>query len=236
MKTTLRLALGILAGLLLLTSCNNDTEKIVATWPDGSPQIVHTLMGKDNNAVKIAERRYYENGQLQYEKHYNAKDSQPDGTWTFYYEDGKTFAEGRFDADHTQGTDWKLTSRDGADYGNGTDSLRVAELGDAENPATVFFYHDSTMTIRQFYSTGTLRSEGKMVNGLREGPWNFYFANGNPQTEATFANGKEEGTYTVYRENGVPYYRGQYKEGKRIGTWELYDDQANLVSTQEYGK
>lgn len=236
MKTTTRLALAVLSGIVILTSCKNEEEKVVATWPGGSPQIVYTLQGKDDKAVKVAERRYYENGQLQCEKHYDAKDSKPSGTWTFYYDNGHRFAEGHFDANHPRGTEWKLTTRDGADYGVGSDSVRVAELGDAENPATIFFYRDSIVTVRQFYSTGALRCEGKTVNGLREGLWKFYFSNGSPQTEASFVGGKEEGTYTVYRENGIPYYRGEYKAGRRIGNWELYDENANMVSTQDYGK
>lgn len=235
MKSTTHLALGVLTGfLLLLTSCNNNTEKIVATWPDGSPQIVQTLHGKADAAVRVAERRYYENGQLQCEKHYDTKTGMPEGTWRFYHDNGVCFAEGHFDASHPQGYNWKLTNRDGDAIGGDADSVSVIEMGDAENPATLYFYHDSTTTLRQFYSTGVLRSEGIIVNGQREGLWQFFFANGRPQTEATFVGGKEEGAYTVYRENGVPYYRGMYKAGRRIGTWELYDEQANLVSTQEY--
>ena len=230
------IATGMFAAILLLTGCKNQNEKIVATWPDGSPQIVYTMHGKNDKAVKIGERRYYENGQLQCEKHYESKHAMPEGTWTFFYENGKTFAQGHFDAAHPLGTEWHLFTREGNDYETGADSVCVAELGEAENPATVFFYHDSAMTVRQFYSTGALRCQGMTVNGLREGMWQFYFANGSPQTEATFVGGKEEGTYTVYRENGVPYYRGQYKEGRRIGTWELYDEEANLMSTQDYGK
>lgn len=234
MRSTTRIALAVLAGIVILTSCKNEEEKVVATWPDGSPQIVHQLRGKKENAVKVAERRYYENGKLQCEKHYTEDGMNAQGQWQFYYDNGQLFAQGNFDSQHPLGDSWQFRTRDGADYTDGVDSLKVAELGDAENPATVFFYRDSTITLRQFYSTGALRSQGEIVAGQREGVWVFYFANGSKQTEATFVNGKEEGTYTVYRENGVPYYRGQYRDGKRTGTWELYDEAANLVSTQEY--
>lgn len=233
-RDRLKISLGITFVAILFAGCKQTSEKVIATWPDGSPQIVYIMKGKDKQAVKIAERRYYENGQLQCEKHYDAATTKPDGTWVFYYDNGQRFAEGHFDANHPMGKDWKLLTHDGVDYAVGCDSLRVSELGDAENPATIFFYRDSTLTIRQFYSTGALRSEGNLINGLREGPWHFLFANGTPQTEATFIGGKENGTYTVYRENGVPFYRGQYKDGHRIGTWELYDEDANLVSTQKY--
>lgn len=235
MKSTTRLALGVLTGfLLLLTSCNNNTEKIVATWPDGSPQIVQTMQGKEDHAIRVAERRYYENGQLQCEKHYDAKVGSPQGTWRFYFDDGTLFAEGHFDATHPLGNQWHLHTREGGTIDGDADSVRVMELGDAENPATLYFYRDSTVTLRQFYSTGILRSEGRIINGQREGRWQFFFANGRPQTEATFIGGKEDGAYTVYRENGVPYYRGMYKAGRRIGIWELYDEEAHLISTQKY--
>ena len=115
-----------------------------------------------------------------------------------------------------------------------SDSIVVAELGENENPATVFFYRDSTAILRQYYSTGAMRSEGKLVGGLREGVWHFFFSNGMKQVEATYHQGKEEGMYTVYRENGIPYYRGMYHDGRRTGVWELYDEEANLTSTQQY--
>lgn len=221
---------------LAVTACNHDTEKVVADWPDGSPQIVYVMRGKEGKAVKIAERRYYENGELQCEKFYTAQGTAPDGEWSFYHDNGRLFARGKFDATHPQGGVWHFYTREGASYLDAVDSVRVVELGEVENPATVYFYHDSTMTIRQFYSTGMLRCQGSMVNGQREGLWQFYFSNGQLQTEATFTGGKENGTYTVYRENGVPYYRGQYRLGTRVGAWELYDEQANLISTQQYDR
>ena len=220
---------------LLLVSCDRSYDKVVATWPDGSPHIVQTMKGKEDKAVKIGETRYYENGQKQCEKHYTGEGSRPDGDWSFYYMDGQLFACATFAPRTPTGSNWKFYTPEGNDYDSeGLDSIRVAELGEGETPATVFFYHGDNTVLRQFYSIGTLRAEGSLRKGVKEGVWKFFFSNGAPQVEATFVNGREEGTYIVYHENGTPFYRGMYHEGKRTGTWEVYDKNAELVGKQEY--
>jgi len=129
---------------------------------------------------------------------------------------------------------WQFTDAKGNPLVKDYDSLRVVELGNDGHPATVCFYKGQTERWYQYYSSMQLRSEGTMVNGLREGQWVFYFPNGSPQAESVFIGGKEEGPYKVYRENGIPYYIGQYHEGQRTGTWEIYAPDGQLIQTQEY--
>lgn len=223
-----------LATTLFFCACKNEREEIISTWEDGTPQVVVKLKGKGDKAVKVSETRYYEDGTVQYEKLYAGKDSHPDGIWHYYYPNGKLFAEGKFDQQHKLGENWAIYNTQGAPYAEG-DSIRVVEFNEMETPATVcYFQPEGKQLMVQFYSNGSLRSQGLLVNEQREGEWNFFFSNGIPQTEATFVNGKEEGPYTVYRENGVPFYRGQYHEGRRVGVWEVYDEQANLLTTQNY--
>lgn len=226
--------IGSLAATLLLAGCSSETEKVVSRWPDGTPQIVQIIKGSDDNPVKVCERHYYANGQLQCDKHYESRHGRRDGQWCFYYPDGTLFADAHFDARHQMGYDWSFHLNENNGGSNASDSIVVAELGENENPATVYFYRDSTTILRQYYSTGAMRSEGALVGGLREGVWHFFFSNGMKQVETTYRQGKEEGMYTVYRENGVPYYRGMYHDGRRTGVWELYDEEANLASTQQY--
>lgn len=221
--------------LLAATACDREHEKVVSTWEDGSPQLVIKYRGGEQHPIKTAETRFYHNGKTQYEKHYTGDKSTPDGTWSYYYDSGNIFATADFDKEHPYGSNWVFLDPTGNNFFSGsTDSIRVLELSEYETPATVCFYHDSTQNLFQFYSTCVLRSQGKIINGQREGQWQFFFANGQPQTVATFIGGKEEGEYIVYHENGIPFYRGLYREGHRTGTWEVYDEEANLVATQEY--
>jgi antitoxin component YwqK of YwqJK toxin-antitoxin module len=229
--------LTALAILLLLAACNNNNEfeRVMSTWPDGSNQIVFVMKGNEKKAVKIAERRYYENGQLQYEKHFSGKDSHLDGKALYYYPTGELFASGDYSHNHTKGNDWSILDRQGNPYLQGDfDSIIINDFSEYGTPATVIFYQANTQFTYQFYSNCALRSSGKTVDGKREGPWLFYHPNGLLQTEAAFTAGRENGKYTVYRDNGIPYYCGLYENGKRTGEWEFYDDEGNIAQRQKF--
>ena len=128
---------------------------------------------------------------------------------------------------------WTITDANGNELVTDYDSMRVVELGEDGHPATVIYFKQGRQTCLQFYSNMALRGRGDIVDGQREGMWQYYFANGTLQAEATFVAGLEDGPYRVYRENGVPYYIGQYKNGARVGTWEVYDPAGNLVEKME---
>ena len=130
---------------------------------------------------------------------------------------------------------WQFTNPDGSPLVPDADSLRVVEHGPEGHPMTVCFHIGEQQRWLQFYSNMAVRSDGMVINGLREGLWLFYYPDGTKQTEYAFVGGKEEGPYRVYRENGVPYYVGQCREGRRVGTWEVYDANGNLSTTQDYG-
>lgn len=144
-------------------------------------------------------------------------------------------ADGSLTATHNVRTDkWSITDAQGHEPVVEYDSMRVVEAGEDGHPMTVVYYTGNQQRWLQYFSTMQLRSEGTMVDGVREGRWVFYHPNGNIQCEATFIGGKEEGAYRVYRENGAPYYFGQYSGGQPVGLWEVYDQDGNLVEKTEY--
>lgn len=130
---------------------------------------------------------------------------------------------------------WQFTNADGTPLVPDADSTRVVERGPDGHPMTVCFHIGEQQRWLQFYSNMQLRSEGTVINNLREGLWVFYYPDGTKQTEYAFVAGKEEGPYRVFRENGIPYYVGQCRQGRRVGTWEVYDANGNLATTQDYG-
>ena len=144
-------------------------------------------------------------------------------------------ADGSVTATHKVGTDeWTIAKADGSEVVADYDSMRVVEVSESGHPMTVVYYTGNQQRWLQYFSTMQLRSEGTLVDGVREGRWVFYHPNGNIQCEATFIGGKEEGTYRVYRDNGAPYYIGQYESGRPVGLWEVYDAEGNLVEKTEY--
>ena len=130
--------------------------------------------------------------------------------------------------------EWRFVGADGNDLVKGYDSLRVVEIDSTGSPVTVCFYLGQEQLWLQFYPDMSKRSEGRIVDGLREGSWAYYFPNGSVQAEATYMKGLEEGLYVVYRENGIPYYRGYYHAGQESDTWEFYDANGTLISTKTY--
>lgn len=152
-------------------------------------------------------------------------------TETFSADDGSVKAE------HKEGTDqWRITGPDGREVVTDYDSMRVVEVSEDGHPMTVCYFKGKEQQWLQYYSTMAKRSEGRMVDGRREGRWVYYHPDGSVQTECTFAGGVEEGPYKVLREGGIPYYIGQYTHGRRTGRWEVYDEDGNLVTTKEYGE
>lgn len=146
-------------------------------------------------------------------------------------------ADGSVTATHKLKSDqWKIVDARGQEPMTDYDSMRVVEVGEDGHPMTIVYYKGNEQLHLQYYSTMQLRSQGRVVDGQREGHWAFYHPSGIVQSECDFVNGLEQGPYHVYRENGVPYYIGQYNQGRPTGTWEIYDPEGNMVGTKEYGE
>ncbi|MGX8713493.1 MAG: toxin-antitoxin system YwqK family antitoxin [bacterium] len=149
-------------------------------------------------------------------------------------DDGAVVATCQYSGHDSLHAVWQFKDANGNPLVANYDSLRIIERGPEGHPQTVCFHIGNEQRWMQFYTTMQLRSEGKVVNGQREGAWTFYYPDGIKQCEATFVAGLEEGPYHVYRENGVPYYIGQYHNGERTGTWEIYNPDGSLAGKQEY--
>ena len=81
---TLRTALSLLPAFFLL-SCS--THKFVAaSHPNNKPEVVVYMKGKGEEAVKVMEKVYYPNGQLEYVGRF--ENGVEHGLWEYYYENG----------------------------------------------------------------------------------------------------------------------------------------------------
>ncbi|MDQ3099941.1 MAG: hypothetical protein M3R08_01020 [Bacteroidota bacterium] len=80
----LRSFLPLLIGILLI-SCS--TQKYVAaSHPNGRPEVVIYMKGKGEEALKVMEKVYYSNGQMEYVGHF--ENGVENGEWVYYYENG----------------------------------------------------------------------------------------------------------------------------------------------------
>ncbi len=229
------LALLILAALTALPSaCHKNQEKVISQYPNGQTKLEYTVVdGPNGTQIRVGERSYYEDGQLMYDKHF--KDEKPDGQWKFYYADGTLYAEGNFADNHQTGTDWKFYNTDGKPLYDGEyDHIEILESTADFRPLAISFHNGNQEMRFQFNENYTIHDRGAVINGKKEGRWEFFYANGQLQLEAIYHDDKPDGAYNSYRENGIPYFRGFYINGKRANVWEFYDDQGELAGTQNF--
>lgn len=226
-----------LAVAALSASCGRVREEVVSKYPDGTPELVYLVKGKDADKVRVGEKMFYTNGKLRAEKHFTGRDERPNGTWNYYYDDGKLFAKGSFEENAAFGTDWTFYRPNGENFFTGRcDSVKVVEMGTMTIPGTVYCYAGDSIHVVQFFENFAVRGEGLMVNNFLQGKWQSFYPNGNLMLEAIYIDGKENGIYNSYRENGIPYFRGLYINGLRAGIWEFYDMEGNLSGTKDFDK
>ena len=87
----------------------------------------------------------------------------------------------------------------------------------------------------EFYEDGTVKMEGAMRDGHREGEWKAFFPDGKPQSIGSFKDGLRSGSSVVYYETGNKMMEGQYSEGKHVGVWKYYEETGNLLKEVDYG-
>ena len=236
-KTIISNLLAIGAFAVMAISCHRPYDTVFSTYPDGSKKLVFTVVdGKGGEMTRVGEKMYYENGNIMYEKHF--KDDKPTGQWCYRYDNGQLHASGTFlsgdSNDH--GTAWVFYDRDGKEFVEDYDSMRVLQYAADRRPISVSYYVGKTETRYQFNDNYTINAHGVVVDGKKDGPWLFFYANGQTMLEARYTDGVENGAYVSYRENGVPYFRGFYINGQRANIWEFYDEHGNLVGTKDFDK
>ena len=75
----------LVPAILLLSACT--THKFVAaSHPNEKPEVVIYMKGKGEEAVKVMEKVYYPNGQLEYVGRF--ENGVEHGVWEYYYENG----------------------------------------------------------------------------------------------------------------------------------------------------
>lgn len=219
---------------MLFAACNRPYDAVYSTYKDGSPKLVFIVVdGKGGEMTRLGEKMFYENGNLMYEKHF--KGDKPTGDWKFYYENGKLHAEGNFDKNDSIGSGWKFFNDKGEDFYAGEyDSMAVLDFTADHRPLSVSYYKGDSEMRFQFNENYTINTKGIVKNGLKEGRWEFYYANGQKMLEANYSGGIKNGAYNSYRENGVPYFRGFYINDERANIWEFYDEAGNFAGQKDY--
>lgn len=224
-----------LAVAALAAACHRPYDSVFSTYPDGSPKLVFTVIdGKNGEMTRVGEKMYYENGNIMYEKHF--KNDKPTGEWRYCYDNGQLHTSGTFQSGDSNdfGTGWKFYDRDGKEFVSQYDSMRILQYTEDHRPLSVTYYVDNSEIRYQFNNNYTVNAHGTVRDGMKDGVWEFFYANGQKMLEARYVDGVENGQYVSYRENGIPYFRGFYINGQRANIWEFYDEEGNLAGTKNF--
>ncbi|HMC96427.1 MAG TPA: hypothetical protein VKG92_02140 [Flavobacteriales bacterium] len=75
----------LLLPALLLASCSVH-RYVAASHPNGKPEVVVYMKGKGEDAIKVMEKVYYPNGQMEYVGRF--ENGVENGEWEYFYENG----------------------------------------------------------------------------------------------------------------------------------------------------
>ncbi len=78
-------SLLLLLPTVILVACGTH-KYVAASHPNGKPEVVVYMKGKGEEAVKVMEKVFYPNGQLEYVGHF--ENGVENGEWEYFYESG----------------------------------------------------------------------------------------------------------------------------------------------------
>lgn len=164
-------------------------------------------------ALLDVRRKYYEDGQVEWEGTYNYL-GEKEGTFKYFdkngnmegaevYSKGILLAKGNLNKAGKRVDEWIFFYPDSSIRAKGEykDGLRIGNW---------VFYHNN----------GRLEQKGKYVKDEKpHGDWVWYYETGQVWREESFWKGKEDGTAIEYSDTGTVVSKGDYIDGRKDGPW-----------------
>ena len=75
------------------------------------------------------------------------------------------------------------------------------------------------------------KTQGTFRNGIKHGPWFYYFRTGQLMRKGTLKDGEREGHWVHYHTNGQVMRSGTYKDGEREGPWVFYNETGTVIDS-----
>lgn len=86
----------------------------------------------------------------------------------------------------------------------------------------------------EFYSSGSKKSEGFLIDGKSIGTWKYFHENGKLLSEGVEKDGLKEGLWIYYDKSGAISSKGNYTQGEQSGPWEYFHENGLIASKGEY--
>lgn len=221
-------------------------------YPDGTPKIVATY-NKEGEPEGIR-REYAEDGTI--ERSYIFKNGiiigegiitekgERDGYWKEYYDDGKLYAEGKYEKDVRVGP-WKFYHK------NGNLRQEGAYNSQGKPEGEWLWYYENGKILREenyylglldglmaeYSEQGKLIAQGDFIEGLEEGDW--FYEVGDVRIEGSYAEGKRTGTWKIWQLKGLGkertlIFEGRFIEDNPHGKHTYYWDNGNKRDEGQY--
>ncbi|MDD4602380.1 MAG: hypothetical protein PHF97_01060 [Bacteroidales bacterium] len=86
------------------------------------------------------------------------------------------------------------------------------------------------------YQNGIIIGEGIVKDdGERDGYWKEFYSDGSLKSEGNYDQGKQTGEWKYYHSNGKTEQLGRFnKQGKPVGNWKWYFDSGKILKTESY--
>ncbi len=225
--------LYLLLAIAMLSACTGEIKEVTEKYPDGSPKVVTYFKKKNDIKIKVREIGYYQSQKEMYKGVF--ENGVRAGKWTYWYENGKTFAETEVTSSiATQ--QWEILKPDETPYVEASYKIAVTEIYPNGSPYHIICSKPSEKMASElfFYPSYKLQMIGTSINNKREGKWSYWYENGNLWSEGYYKDGENDSIRNVWFENGKKRYEGLYHSGKEAGKWKFYDEKGQLAKEVDY--
>ena len=167
------------------------------------------MQGQIGNGKNIGQwDYYYENGSAKMSGILEA--GKKDGLWIFYYKNNTIESEGTYDSGVKVGS-WKYYHEAGV--------IKAMEefAGDGS-------YYE------ELYETGSIKSDGKILNGEKVEEWTFYYEDGTVKAHGNFVKGKKTNSWQYFDSMGKIEAEGKYEGDLANGIWIYYHTDGSVAS------
>lgn len=214
------------------------------TWyEDGKLKSIYVNKDHNANGPYI---EYFNNGKVSKSGDY--LDDKLDGVWKYYYSNGRLSRTGSYANDLGEG-EWtfynqrgELTERrnlKGGKY-HGEDKFYVngnlffVNTYDDGKLKKVVYYDeggkvtkefgspDGNFSLKGYFSTGELRSEGEVKDGELSGKWKYYYRTGQLLSEYIYEKGLAQGPFVSYHPSGAVKVKAHYVDNQFHGFYQEF--------------
>ena len=177
---------------------------------------------------------YYENGNLQFEVNY--VNGIQEGAYKQYFQNGKLAKTGAFEKGKKNGNWVNFYENEQVQskglYVNGLRAGTWTAFFENSKKKSEQFYQNGTSWYVEFFETGAIKMEGKMIAGVSDSLWTYYHENGNVKSQGLEKNGLKQGQWKTYFESGCLLCEGNFTNGEPNGNWKYYHEYSDQVASE----